>query len=358
MALPNSGALSMSRIWGEYQGGTVSNFALRKKGSSDNDWCPKNSSLGRGHSNCKISHYYGGSSAGPIVGSGGSTSTNGAWKIHSITNSNANTCFKVTSIASGGIDNNIYRMVVGAGGGGGAGGNSHQISGGASRCGGGGGAGMAVNTTYPAVAGAGNCITPGKPGAGGTFNNRGSTGGYTSIDGSTTYARGGGGGGTYSNGNTETGLSGGNGGGGAGKYGATILQSGGTGNQSKGGSGNSGGGGGGGGANSNGGNGVVGSSDPSRYGGAGGGGIMYSPMGIRYGAGGSGAGIGNYKAGGANGGGTGGKSVQPVPSAGYATAGSQKGAGGGGGASTSNGTLAESGKQGDYGAAYFAYKQY
>lgn len=357
MALPSTGTLSMKQIWAEYQGGTVRNFRLRTTGSTNNDWCPKNGTLGRGHDNCRISHYRGGSAAGPIVGSGGNTTTNGVWKIHQLTNSNANTCFTVTSIASGGIDNNIYRIVIGAGGGGGGGGNSHHQSGGASRCGGGGGAGRTTLSDYPAVAGAGNCITPGKPGAGGAFNYQGNDGGITYIDGNTTYGAGGGGGGTYSSGNTEYGRGGGNGGGGAGKYGAGTSFTGGTGYQKNGGAGNSGGGGGGGGANANGGNGQVGSSDPYRYGGQGGGGLFYGPMGIRYGAGGSGAGIGNFRAGGADGGGTGGKSVYSS-SAGHATGGSQKGAGGGGGASKNNGVTAEPGKPGDYGAAYFAYKQW
>jgi hypothetical protein len=100
----------------------------------------------------------------------------------------------------------------------------------------------------------------------------------------------------------------------------------------------------------------VGGSDPYRYGGKGGNGLNYTVQQTRYGAGGGGAGIGNTGAGGVKNGGTGGKSVQPTPASGYATAGSEKGAGGGGGGSYNNGTMAESGKQGDYGAMYIAYK--
>ena len=298
MALPPNGTLKMSQIWAEYAAGTVQNFNLRKNGSTDNDWCPKNATLGRGHNNCAISHYHGGSSTSCIVGSGGnSVVTSGVWKIHKITNSNASTRFTVTSIASGGTDNNLYRMIVGAGGGGGAGGNSHQISGGASRCGGGGAGGQTALATYAAVAGAGNGATPGKPGAGGTFNNRGATGGLTLVDGSAQFL-GGGGGGTYSNGNTENGLGGGNGGGGAGKYGASQSKPGGTGLQKNGGAGNSGGGGGGGGSDQAGQAGVPGANDTYRYGGKGGNGMNYTVMQIRFGAGGTGAGIGHYKDGG------------------------------------------------------------
>ena len=139
MALPNSGTLAMSTIWAEFAAGSISNFNLRRDGSTNADWCPENGRLGRGHNNCKISHYYGGSSTSCIVGSGGnSIVTSGVWKIHKITTINSTTRFTCVSIASGTSDNNIYRVIVGGGGGGGGGGNSHQ-NGGASRCGGGGG---------------------------------------------------------------------------------------------------------------------------------------------------------------------------------------------------------------------------
>lgn len=356
MALAPNGMLKMTQIWAEFAAGTISNFNLRRDGSTNADWCPKNTSLGRGHNNCAISHYWGASSTSCIVGSGGnSVVTEGVWKIHKITNSNASTRFTVTSIASGGMDNNLYRMITAGGGGGGGGGNAHQQNGGASRCGGGGGGGQTALATYAAVAGAGNGAVPGKPGAGGTYNNRGATGGSTIVDASATFY-GGGGGGTYSNGNTETGLGGGNGGGGAGKYGASNSFAGGTGRQKNGGAGNSGGGGGGGGSEQAGAAGVPGANDTYRYGGKGGNGLNYTVQQTRYGAGGTGAGIGHYKDGGVKGGGRGGKSVSPTPSTGYATAGSEKGAGGGGGGSYSNGVYAESGKQGDYGAMYIAYR--
>ena len=355
MALPNSGMLKMSQIWAEYAAGTISNFYLTATGSTNNDWCPKNSTLGRDHYNCAISHYYGGSSTSCIVGSGGnSVITSGAWKIHKITSTTATERFTVTSIASGGTDNNLYRVITGGGGGGGGGGDTHQISGGASRLGGGGGGGQTALATFAAVAGTGNGAICGKGGAGGSFNYRGTTGGFTLVDASAQFL-GGGGGGTYSGGNTESGLGGGNGGGGAGKYGGSA-QAGGYGTQNNGGQGNSGGGGGGGGSDQAGGGGQVGGSDPYRYGGKGGNGMNYVALQQRFGAGGAGAGIGNIGTGGVLNGGTGGKSQFNQGPTGFATAGNFPGAGGGGGGAQGNGYTAEAGKSGYPGVMYIAYK--
>ncbi len=254
----------------------------------------------------------------PIVGTGGTITTSGSYRVHTFTGSG-------TFVPPVGVTS-VEVLVVAGGGGGGSGSTLGH--------GGGGGAGGVIAQTVAVTPGASAAVTVGGGGTGGTAGARGGSGSNSVFVGNTTVTATGGGGGGGGNSGVAGGLAGGSGGGGGSETGANTAGAGGTGTVGEGNAGGAGrsaananetrrAGGGGGGA------GGAGAASPSNgTAGAGGAGTTNATFSVTVGGGGGGSST-TSGAGGTGGGGAGVNSGTP-------NAGTVNTGGGGGG--NGNGT--------------------
>lgn len=149
----------------------------------------------------------------PIVGTGGTITISGNYRIHTFTGSG-------TFVAPVGVTS-VEVLVVAGGGGGGSGSTLGH--------GGGGGAGGVIAQTVAVTPGANATVTVGGGGGGGTAGARGTSGSNSVFVGDATVTATGGGGGGGGSSGVSGGLTGGSGGGGGSETAANTAGSGGTG---------------------------------------------------------------------------------------------------------------------------------
>ena len=191
MAVPSSGAISIQDLVDEFGGSQPHAMSEYYRGGSEVPNVPANSDIPTSGT-LALSDFYGAVDAVFIVGTGGTITTSGDFKIHTFTSSGT---FEVTTMGNAAGSNTVEYLVVAGGGGGGA---DHG--------GGGGAGGMRYNFPSPATGGLSVSATsyPITVGGGGANNNNGrssasqGSNGANSIFSSITSA-GGGGGNTYGN---------------------------------------------------------------------------------------------------------------------------------------------------------------